>query len=60
MIGGAVLATVLTLCNPLLDEARLEALHQQRLEWMKTRRVDPPHGVYQDLLHQSKVAIGAN
>ena len=49
MIGGAVLATVLTLCNPLLDEARLEALHQQRLEWMKTRRVDPPHGVYQDL-----------
>ena len=25
---------------------RLEAVRQQRLEWMKTRRVDPPHGVY--------------
>ena len=33
---------------PDLDPLRLEALHQKRVEWMKTRRVDPPHGVYQD------------
>jgi acetyl esterase/lipase len=32
----------------LLDPQKLEAVHQQRVEWMKTRRVDPPHGVYQD------------
>ena len=32
-----------------LEPVRLEALHRQRLEWMKTRRVDPPHGVYVDL-----------
>jgi len=34
--------------HPDLEPARLEALHQQRVEWMKIRRVDPPHGVYQD------------
>lgn len=32
-----------------LDPARLEELHKQRVEWMKIRRVDPPHGVYLDL-----------
>lgn len=34
---------------PDLQPARLEALHQKRVEWMKNRRVDPPHGVYLDL-----------
>ncbi len=31
-----------------LDPAKLETLHQQRVEWMKTRTLHPAHGVYQD------------
>ncbi len=33
--------------NP-LDTARLEAIHAQRVEWMKTRISTPPQGVYND------------
>lgn len=32
----------------ILEPVKLEALHQQRVEWMKTRTVHPQHGVYQD------------
>jgi acetyl esterase/lipase len=31
-----------------LEPAHLAALHQQRVEWMKIRRVDPLPGIYQD------------
>jgi acetyl esterase/lipase len=31
-----------------LDTARLEALHQQRVEWMKARKVDPLPSIYHD------------
>ena len=31
-----------------LDPARLEALHQQRVEWMKVRKVDPLPSIYTD------------
>ncbi|HEY4364377.1 MAG TPA: alpha/beta hydrolase fold domain-containing protein [Bryobacteraceae bacterium] len=31
-----------------LDETQLEAVHAQRVEWMKTRVGGPPLGIYQD------------
>ena len=31
-----------------LSPARLEALHQQRVEWMKVRKVEPLPGIYND------------
>ncbi|HEY3740466.1 MAG TPA: hypothetical protein VGL53_11510, partial [Bryobacteraceae bacterium] len=31
-----------------LEPARLEALHQRRVEWMRTRKVDPLPGIYND------------
>lgn len=31
-----------------LRPERLEAVRKQRIEWMKTRRVDPAHGVYNE------------
>lgn len=44
-----------------LETSRLEALHAQRIEWMKRRVALPPLGVYQDfravLIHQREPAI---
>ena len=31
-----------------LASARLEALHEQRVEWMKVRRVEPLPSIYND------------
>ena len=32
-----------------LDESQLDAVHAQRIEWMKTRAGIPPPGVFQDV-----------
>jgi acetyl esterase/lipase len=43
----AVLSTLAYAADP-LDSARLEAIHAQRLDWMKKRVALPPQGVYFD------------
>jgi acetyl esterase/lipase len=48
--GGLLLSFLSLSLEPaaILAPERLELLHQQRVEWMKSRTVHPPHGVYQD------------
>ncbi|MBZ5601573.1 MAG: alpha/beta hydrolase [Acidobacteriia bacterium] len=46
---AVVLLPALAFAAGPLDTSRLEAIHAQRVEWMKKRVVYPPQGVYRDL-----------
>jgi len=46
LLAAAVL--LLAAPGPRLDDFHLDAVHAQRIEWIKTRAAPPPLGIYQD------------